>query len=81
MKKLFQRKKAPNPELNQTEAQILEEWENAMDKVIQTANELSEAIRETPFALTLTVTRTDVWITEQRRAGDPYLSQEDRKEK
>ena len=81
MKKLFQRRKESLTELNQTEAQILEEWENAMEQVVKKANELSQAIQNTPYALTVTVTRTEVFITERRRAGDAYSPQEDRKEK
>lgn len=80
MKKLFHRKKVPQAELNQTEAQILEEGENAMEQVVKKANELSEAIRNTPYALTVTVTRSEVFLTERRRSGDAYSLQEDRKD-
>lgn len=82
MKKLFQRRKAPNDsELNKSVEEMIEENENAMDKVFQKANELSEAIQETPYALTLTVTRTKFWITEEIKVGDTYSLQEDRKDR
>ena len=79
MSKLFQRRKAPKSEPSEkTELEMFNELETAMDKIFQKANELSEAITNTPYALTLTVTRTKFWITEERRAGDTYSFQGER---